>query len=108
MLTFDLVLAHVDVRRWRRHIAGEVVDHFVCLINYTILEVRFENERIVKSNRGFAIVACHKCLTELSAPRSKHHDPVFDFNRSSIISIILVLTMNTGHADKVAITTTAA
>jgi hypothetical protein len=33
MLTFDLVLAHVDVRRWRRHIAGEVVDHLVCLKN---------------------------------------------------------------------------
>jgi hypothetical protein len=29
MLTFDLVLAHVNVRRRRRYIACEVVDHLV-------------------------------------------------------------------------------
>jgi len=29
MLTFDFVLAHVDVCRRRRHIACEVVDHLV-------------------------------------------------------------------------------
>ena len=31
MLTFDLVLAHVDVRRRRRHVACEVVHHLVSL-----------------------------------------------------------------------------
>jgi hypothetical protein len=31
MLTFDLVLAHVDVRRRRRHVTCEVVDHLVSL-----------------------------------------------------------------------------
>jgi hypothetical protein len=66
MLTFYLVLAHVDVRRRRRHIACEVVDHLVFLQprdDWIGLE-----GAIVKSSKS-VIVACRERLAELSAPR---------------------------------------